>query len=408
LPAAGNNSPELALLLCVARVKLPPETQSAVRDLLAEALDWERVLLLAARHGLEPLLYHHLHAWAKERVPAGAMQALREESKIVAGRNLLLGARLKAISAHLGARQIEHIAYRGPLLAEDYYGNSALRVFRDLDILVRPECVEATRDALAEIGFKDKLGLKPSQQAASFRWGFEHPFSAAGGVDLDLHWRLMQRFKARSLDMEGIWKRAVRAPFWGGEVPTLGAEDLAVSLCLHAAHHGWQQISQMCDLAQLFEVRPRLDWEIVESHLGDSNTRRMVYVSLYLLGTHWEAEIPEDLRAKIEGDPQVARLADRIQGEIWPSPSPALTTSSLSWMLDRTSGEDLADRLRLLAGSFFCPAVEDVEAFRLSAALMPLYPGLRVLRLAGKFVAGRLAGRSKKRRAGLRAAVRPL
>jgi hypothetical protein len=291
----------------------------------------------------------------------------------------------------LRGRQIEHIAYRGPLLAEAYYGNSALRVFRDLDFLVRPERVEATRDALAEIGFHDKLGLKPSQQAASFRWGFEHPFTAAGGVDLDLHWRLMQRFKARSLDMEGIWKRAVMTPFWGGEVPTLGAEDLAVSLCLHAAHHGWQQLSQMCDLAQLFRVHPRLDWEIVQSHLGDSNTRRMVYVSLWLLGTHWEAEIPKDLRAKIEGDPHVEGLAGRIQREIWPSPSPALTTSSLSWMLDRTSGEDLADRLRLVAGSFFCPAVEDVEAFRLGAALTPLYPGLRVLRLAGKFVAGKFA-----------------
>ncbi len=387
--ADWKNSPELELLFLVARVELPAETESAVRALAGAGPDWERVLVLAARHGLEPLLYHHLHALGGEGVPASAMQALREEAKIVGGRNLLLASRLKAISAHLRARGIEHIAYRGPLLAEDYYGNSALRVFRDLDILVRPEQVEATRDALAEIGFNDKLGLRATQQAASFRWGFEHPFTAAGGVDLDLHWRLMQRFKARSLDMERIWRRAVMTPFWGGEVPTLSAEDLAVALCLHAAHHGWLQISQMCDLAQLFRVHPRLDWEIVRSHLGDSNTRRMVYVSLRLLETHWEAEIPEDLRAQIEGDGHVARLADRIQREIWPSPSPALTTSSLSWMLERTSGEDLADRLRLLAGSFFCPAVEDVEAFRLPRALTPLYPGLRVLRLAAKFVAGR-------------------
>ena len=145
----------------------------------------------------------------------------------------------------------------------------------------------------------------------------------------------------------------------------------------------------MTDLAQFFQVHPQLDWEIVRSHLGDSNTRRMVYVSLRLLETHWEAEIPEDLRAQIEGDGHVARLADRIQREIWPSPSPALTTSSLSWMLERTSGEDLADRLRLLAGSFFCPAVEDVEAFRLPRMLAPLYPALRVLRLAYRFATSR-------------------
>ena len=150
-------------------------------------------------------------------------------------------------------------------------------------------------------------------------------------------------------------------------------------------------VAACADLAQLFQVHPLLDWEIVGSHLGDSNTRRIVYVSLRLLKEHWDAEIPEDLMAMIFADPHVARLAGRIQTEIWPSPSPALTTSSLRWMLDRTSGEDLADRLRLLAGSFFCPAVEDFEMFRLPPVLSPLYPGLRVLRLAYKFVASRLA-----------------
>ena len=144
MSAEGNNSPELALLLSVARVELPLEKQRAVAALLGGGLDWDRLLVLAARHGLEPLVYHHIHGIAGEGVPGGAMAALREEAKVVAGRNLLLAARLKAVSAHLRARGIEHIAYRGPLLAETYYGNSALRVFRDLDVLVRPEGVEAT------------------------------------------------------------------------------------------------------------------------------------------------------------------------------------------------------------------------------------------------------------------------
>ena len=390
MPGAVNNSPELAVLLTIARVELLPEEKSAFGDLLAGPLDWDSLLALANHHGLEPLLFHHLYALDGEIVPARAIETLREECKIIAGRNLLLASKLKEISEHLRARQIEHIAYRGPLLAEGYYGNLALRVYRDLDILVRPAGVEAARDALVEIGFTDKAGLHPSQQTASFRFGFEHPFTA-GGVDLDLHWRLVQKFKAPSLDMEGIWKRMTMTSFWGGEVPTLRAEDLAVSLCLHAGHHGWQQLSQMCDLAQLFQVHPELDWEIVRSHLGDSNTRRIVYVSLRLLKEHWEAQIPDDLMQMIFADSHVARLAGRIQREIWPSPSPALTTSSLGWMLDRSSGEDLADRLRLLAGSFLCPAVEDFEMFRLPPVLAPLYPGLRVMRLAYKYVSSKKA-----------------
>ena len=199
----------------------------------------------------------------------------------------------------------------------------------------------------------------------------------------------MQKFKAPGLDMEGIWKRVTMTPFWGGEVPGLSAEDLAIALFLHAGHHGWQQLSHMTDLAQLLHIHPTLDWSIVRTHLGDSNTRRIVAVSVNLLQTHWYVQIPEDLKSMMEADPHVARLASRIQTEIWPSPSPVLTTSGLRWMLERSSGEDLADRLRLLAGSFFCPAVEDFEAFRLPPLLAPLYPVLRVVRLAYKFVMSR-------------------
>jgi hypothetical protein len=132
-----------------------------------------------------------------------------------------------------------------------------------------------------------------------------------------------------------------------------------------------------------------LDWDIVESHLGDSNTTRIVSLSLYLLLEHWDAQISADMMARISADPHVARLARRIQNEIWPSLSPALTTGDLHWLLDRSAGENLADRTRLLMGSFFCPAVEDFEAFRLPPILTPLYPGLRVLRLACKYASQR-------------------
>ncbi len=63
------------------------------------------------------------------------------------------------------------------------------------------------------------------------------------------------------------------------------------------------------DIAQLFRIHPQLDWDIVGSHLGDSNTKRIVYVSLRLLKEHWEAQVPEELVARISADPHVARLA---------------------------------------------------------------------------------------------------
>jgi hypothetical protein len=379
----------MALLLAIARVELRTGDREVLDELLAGALDWENLLALSARHGLEPLLFHHLHAVSAGAVPESVLFALREECKVIAGRNMILASKLKGISAHLSARGVRHLAYKGPVLAEVYYGSCALRAFRDLDILVPQAQLEAARDALAELGFRDKAGMGAAQQAASFRYGFQHPFTADGGVDLDLHWRVVQRFKAPGIDMDGIWKRAETARFLGGEVPTFSAEDLFVSLCLHAGHHGWTQVSQMCDLHQVLQAHPDFDWEIVTGHLGDSNTRRLVYVCLDLLHEGWGAELPEDLLNKIHSDPHVVKLARRVKMEIWPALEPRLTTRGLRWMLERSAGVQARDRARLLAGSFFCPAVEDFEAFRLPRGLASLYPGLRVLRLAYRYAFSR-------------------
>lgn len=389
VPVASASKLEFTLLLTIARVELHTDEQGLLRDLLGQPLDWEYLLAMAELHGLEPLLFHHLHESADEVVPQRVMQMLRNNCKAIALRNLVLSAKLREISAHLTSFQIEHISYKGPLLAEMYGGNGALRTYHDLDFLVPQAKLVAARDALREVGFGDKYGLTAAQQATSFCLGFEHPFSSKAGIDLDIHWRIVQQFKSRLLDMDGIWKRSVKARLMDRDVPALCHEDLLVVLCLHAGHHGWMQLSHMCDLAQLFRVHQKFDWKVVRSHLGDSNTMRIVSISLYLLQKHWHVQIPEEMMVTVSADRHVERLAHRIEVEIWPAEEPTLTTSSLQWMLERTAGESLHDRMRLLAGSVFVPSMEDFVLFRLPLALSPFYAGLRILRLACRCASSR-------------------
>ena len=146
-------------MIAAARVELRPQDESAINDLLSAALDWNRLLTLATGHGIEPLLFHHLSKQPAALVPEKVMQTLRAGSRETAQRGMILASRLQGISDHLDARNIEHILYKGPLFAEAYYGNCALRVFHDLDVIVPPEKIVLTRNALAEIGFVDKYGL---------------------------------------------------------------------------------------------------------------------------------------------------------------------------------------------------------------------------------------------------------
>jgi hypothetical protein len=105
-----------------------------------------------------------------------------------------------------------------------------------------------------------------------------------------------------------------------------------------------------------------------------------------LLRKHWHVEIPEEIAALISADPHVEPLVHRIEEEIWPAENPALTTASLRWLLDRSAGEDFFDRVRLLAGSIFVPAIEDFALVRLPSAFSHFYAGVRALRLAWRCV----------------------
>ena len=286
------------------------------------------MLSLANRNGLEPLLFQHLHESGPEAVPADAAKTLRENSKVIGARNLILASRLCGISAHLRSRQIEHMAYKGPLLAEDYYGNSALRPFRDLDILVRPhQGLKRRGTHSGRSALSTSMGLRASCRRCRSGAGLV-PGTSAGGVDLDLHWRVVQDFKSPKLDMAGIWRRVKVAHLFDCEVPTFCPEDLLVALSIHAGKDEWNRLSNFCDIAQVLRAHPRLDWKIVRSHLNDSNTRRMVYVCWHLLHEHWQASIPEEMMAMISADPHVARLAHRIHAEMWPSPKPLETVQS--------------------------------------------------------------------------------
>jgi len=388
LQPSVNLSPELQLLIAAARVELRPQDESEIGKLLSAALDWDRLLTLAAGHGLEPLLFHHLSEQPAALVPEKVMQTLRAGSRETAQRGMILASRLQGISDHLDARTIEHILYKGPLFAEVYYGNCALRVFHDLDVIVPPEKIVLTRNALAEIGFVDKYGLDETQQAASFRFGSQHLFTAPGGLDLDLHWRIIPNSISRSLDTAGIWKRVTRAAFFGREVPTLCPEDMMVVLCLHAGQHEWARLSTLCDLGQLLLKHPEMDWEIVRSHLRDSNTIRMLNVSLLLLRQHWPVQIPPDFAARISADDHAAAMVERIQTELWPEPELEVSKQSqIRWLMARTAGENLEDRFRFLMGNMLGPTLSDFEVFKLPRLLFPLYPVLRALRLAYKYAA---------------------
>ena len=80
LPATDN--PEMALLLCSARVQMDAPQAAKLESLLTGALDRERVLRLAEAHKVLPLLFQHLNGVRPDLVPEPIAVELKNQARL--------------------------------------------------------------------------------------------------------------------------------------------------------------------------------------------------------------------------------------------------------------------------------------------------------------------------------------
>src|SRR5258708_5917961 len=69
---------EMEFSIHCARATIEPERAERIRELAAAELDWDRVLTLAQRNGLSPLLFFHLNQICPQSLPIAKLEWLRD------------------------------------------------------------------------------------------------------------------------------------------------------------------------------------------------------------------------------------------------------------------------------------------------------------------------------------------
>jgi len=104
---------------------------------LFPAVDWHRLLLLAEEHGVPGQLAACLNDSNAPAVPAEIKQTLVENRRAQNFLTLRLTAELFRLLQLFSAQGISALAIKGPVLAAQAYGDSSVRSYGDLDLLVR-------------------------------------------------------------------------------------------------------------------------------------------------------------------------------------------------------------------------------------------------------------------------------
>jgi hypothetical protein len=397
-PAAdlAQRVPEMALLLAATRTRTP----ASLPELLNHPIDWQRFLALAESHHVTPLVYKTFASMPDAAVPESVRRRLHEAFTANTRRVMFLMAQLIRLIDLFSAEGIDAVPFKGPVLAQDAYGNLALRQCGDLDVLIRPEHVPRAKRLLLDRGYEmvfpnctpsESAFLAAMDDATERRYlnlNCEYHFHRRSDLlNIDLHWRINPPEMALDYDERGLFERLIAGPAVGGrEIPRISPADNLLILCFNGAKDCWMRLDRICDVAELLQSKPPHRFDLALEMARRIGAMRMLLVGAALARELLEAPLSDALTHAIAADPIVdAMLPVCSRGLIQ-----SMDISEMRWQLQVTMfnlrlRERLRDRIAYLRGRL-APTVGDWTSIRLPAALTPLYLLLRPLRIAKRII----------------------
>lgn len=371
---------EVELLVTCARARLDATRTERVKELLAKDIDWEYLLRLANRHGLQPLLHWHLNSVGAESVPQPHLQSLRIAFQRVSALNIFLTHELQRLLSLFASNNVRAVPYKGPALAFQLYGNVALRQFGDLDILVHPLDLLRARDLLLTEDYAQLPPLTNGQQAVLLRTQCNLPFTRdRNRMIVELHWSVSAPRFARPFETDDFWARLKDGQLEDISIKVPAPEDLLLALCIHGSKHLWERFAWICDIAGLIESQPDLNWKQLVTQARATGSERMLFLGLYLAVDLLDARPPAEVEEVLKDDPVVAELATDIVRYLF---TPDLTPSGMTgyFLFQLKARRRLRDKFNYLRFAL-TPTEEDLVRLRLPAPLTFIYYLVRPVRM---------------------------
>jgi len=220
------------------------QTDTGWRKELQRHPDHERLASTADRHGVLPLL---ARALSLAGIPC---ETVRARARQIVFRNLALAAELVRLVGALRELGIEVLAYKGPMLGQQLYGDVTLRQFSDLDIVITPADVMRTRDALFKLGYVEMEPfsgpLLRKQLSSQCEWQMRQMNS---GILIELHWALFPHYASLDLSGTELHQASVAIEIAGEPVRAIGLRHLALVLSAHGTKHFWHRLGWLVDFA---------------------------------------------------------------------------------------------------------------------------------------------------------------
>lgn len=353
----------------------------ALADALISAPEPQALLDAVQHHGLAPVF--HVFTRRRPDVPSPIAERLRKAYVQNRARVTVMLSEAARVSTALEAAGIPCVPLKGAALAEDLYGDPAMRPMMDVDLLIPYDRLREARRIVAGLGYAEEL--------LDLRQDFEEHFrneivffrAAPLPCRIELHWGLLN-FGGNEPWTAEAFARSVLTP----KGRRLTDEDTLLHLAAHAAyHHQNDRVMWELDIALLLQTRgAAIDFEQV----GDT-----AQVHRLMMPLRWAA----DTGARLGVPPPPAmqavigrRVVGRLERWALRFASDPELAPLVRLVMTLRSTRGLRAKLSLLAAKLF-PDRRHLQVGHEMRGFWPWIYTVRIVRLAGKIVRG-LARRS--------------
>ena len=373
------NFPDLESELLIRCCAASAPGSAAIGELAARPVDWDRFLALANRNSVTPLVAARLRTETAANLPPRVARAIELSYQINALRSNHLAGCAAEIAGSFAASGVPAIAIKGPTLAVAAYGDVALRVFGDLDFMVRLADLPRATEVLARIGYSSATYLAEAVESGFFA-DVSLDFSREDSV-VDLHWQLSPSYFPFAPEGEQVWDRTSEVDLLGRRVRVLGPPDSILFQACHGSKHGWRTLAQICDFARLLATARPVDWMSLLDDARRMRSPRMLLLGADLAHSLELCEVPAELLDAIRRDSHIASLSRRVTRGIFDLNRAA---DFEEWTIGLGTIEKLRDRFNYLIERLIAPKLSDRVLMPLPRALYPLYYPARPILLAIK------------------------
>jgi hypothetical protein len=377
LPVSADHASR-ELLRAIARL---PASGAADRiDWLAERVrDWDGLFRMAEEHRMLPMLASRLGEMGPA-VPPVMQERLRAAYDRNAFHSLANAAELISLLKTFDQAKIAAMPFKGVVLGASVYHDLTTRPAGDLDVLIRYTDVLPAAAILLKRGYELETPV-PADGMPAVPYYCEYHFERqTDGMVMDLHWRLelSPRHFKRHLGMDWVWPRRRTAILAGAEVPVMSPEITLLVLCMHGSKHVWSRLIWICDVAQLLDSVPSLDWQEVLHEGKRLGLRRTLTLGVLLAHRVAGAAVPPAVLQRYESDTTARNLAQFIEESLFDAPGNR-PVARLPYGIQLLG---FRDRINfLLSLDFVRPNERDQAALALPKLLYPLYYLIRPFRI---------------------------